>query len=267
MKATAKLFMMVMLLVITSMMMYTTNVSAYGWGFKKAKDQQPPDAGAFEAVIEGHQAFYREETDEKVIYLTFDNGYEEGYTDNVLDVLNKNKVPATFFVTGHYVESAPELVKRMADEGHIIGNHSCSHPDFTTMSDKAIKKELQQLEEAVTEITGEKGMQYVRPPRGTFDKKTLAAADQLGYSHIFWSLAFKDWETDKQQGWKYAYDEVMKQIHPGAIVLLHTVSEDNAKALDRIISDLKKEGYTFKSLDDLMIKQTLPDELYHLITD
>lgn len=232
-----------------------TEVAAYGWGYKQNNEHKRPDVGKYGDVIKNHQAIYADMTTNKDIYLTFDNGYEQGYTEKVLDILKKTEVPATFFVTGHYVKQEPELVARMVKDGHIVGNHSYYHPDFTTMSKSEVKKELTMLEEAVANVSSQKEMRYLRPPRGTFNEHTLKWADELGYVHVFWSLAFKDWETDKQKGWQYAFDQITTQIHPGAILLLHTVSADNANALEKVITHLKKEGYIFKSLDDLMIKE------------
>ncbi|MEI3613943.1 delta-lactam-biosynthetic de-N-acetylase [Pseudogracilibacillus sp. SO30301A] len=235
-------------------------VHGYGWGYKKNYDNKLPELGKFGEILKGHDAIYADlTTGDKEIYFTFDNGYEQGYTEEVLEVLKKHQVPATFFVTGHYVKTEPDLVKRMVDEGHIIGNHSYNHPDFTTMTKEQIKEELDKLEKAVANVSGQKQTMYLRPPRGTFNENTLKWATEFGYVHVFWSLAFKDWETNNQKGWKYSYDQIMTQIHPGAILLLHTVSEDNAKALDKVITQLKKDGYTCKSLDDLMKKQLVPE--------
>jgi len=226
------------------------------WGFKKSSNEQPAEAGQpLDQLLQKYGAFYKDSPDEKVLYLTFDNGYENGYTGKILDVLKKEKVPATFFVTGHYLQSATDLVKRMADEGHIIGNHSYHHPDFTQVSDSRLKEELDKVAKETEEITGKKGMKYLRPPRGVFSERTLKLAKDLGYTQVFWSLAFVDWKTDQQRGWQYSYDNMMKQAHPGCIMLLHTVSKDNADALEAAIKDLKKRGYTFKSLDDFMEKQ------------
>ena len=197
------------------------------------------------------ELFIKLDPSKKEIYLTFDNGYENGYTAQILDVLKKEKVPATFFVTGHYLETAPDLVKRMATEGHIVGNHSWSHPDLTKSSNEQMVEELEKVRKKAEELTGNKTMKYIRPPRGVFSDRTLAIAKQQGYTHAFWSLAYVDWNTDQQKGAQYAYDNIMKQMHPGAVILLHTVSKDNADALERVIQDVKKEGYTFKSLDDL----------------
>lgn len=243
-----------------SFMLGTNIVEAagYGWGYQKKNNQEIPDVGKYKEIIEGHQAYYADFSEEKNIYLTFDNGYEQGYTEEILDTLKKLNVPATFFVTGHYVKDQPALIKRMVEDGHIIGNHSHSHPDFTTLSKEEIKKELDLVKDAVAKISDQKEMNFLRPPRGTFSEKTLAHAEELGYVHVFWSVAFHDWDTNKQKGWQYAYDQIIEQIHPGAIILLHTVSEDNAKALERVIVELKRQGYQFKSLNDLLVKNNIP---------
>jgi peptidoglycan-N-acetylmuramic acid deacetylase len=235
------------------------------WGFKKGSGGRQADAGReYEQLLDKYDAFYKGSPDQKVLYLTFDNGYENGYTAKILDVLKKEKVPATFFVTGHYLESAPDLAKRMVKEGHTIGNHSWSHPDLTRVSDEQIKEELQQVKEKTAALTGQTEMHYVRPPRGILSERTLKVARDEGYYHVLWSLAFKDWQTNQQKGWKYAYDNIMAQIHPGAVILLHTVSKDNADALEKVISDLKKQGYTFKSLDDFMMKEKIKSPiLFH----
>ncbi|MGM9923614.1 MAG: delta-lactam-biosynthetic de-N-acetylase [Bacillus sp. (in: firmicutes)] len=225
---------------------------AYGWGFVKSKDGVPADAGPeLNAIVEKHGAIYKGDSAKKVLYMTFDNGYENGYTDQFLDVLKKHKVPGIFFVTGHYLKSAPELAKRMVKEGHLIGNHSWHHPDMTTQSEAQILEELRTVQEETAKLTGQKKMKYLRPPRGIFSERTLQVANDAGYTHIFWSLAYKDWDVNAQRGADYAYNEVMKQVHPGAILLIHTISKDNADALERIIVDLKKQGYTFKSIDHL----------------
>ncbi|MUV38679.1 Chitooligosaccharide deacetylase [Lentibacillus sp. JNUCC-1] len=252
------------LLLLSILPVSTAMGAGYGWGYKKNNDHTIPDVGKYKAMLDEYGAYYADHSGDKVIYLTFDNGYEEGYTGDVLDVLKEANVPAAFFVTGHYVESEPKLVKRMSDEGHIIGNHSFHHPDFTIMSKASIQEELESLESAVAEVSGQKSMKYLRPPRGTFSKDTLKWAHELGYVHVFWSLAFKDWNTDQQKGWEYAYNQVMDQVHPGAIMLLHAVSSDNAEALAKLIQDLKKDGYTFKSLDELLIKDLLPVGFYEL---
>ena len=181
-------------LTITYLFVFASNASALSntpihWGFKKARDEVPPDAGqAYNELLEKYDAFYKDTPDEKVVYLTFDNGYENGYTEKILDVLKKENVPATFFVTGHYLESAPDLVKRMVKEGHIIGNHSWSHPDFTQLNDEKIKEELDRVKEKTQELAGQKEMIFMRPPRGIFSERTLKVAKDAGYYHVFGHL-------------------------------------------------------------------------------
>lgn len=222
----------------------------YHFGFKKSKNGQPAsiDQEGFKGIIVKHGAIFLGDTSKKELYLTFDNGYENGYTAKILDTLKEKKVPAIFFVTGHYVKDQPELLKRMVAEGHLIGNHSWSHPDMTRIADDRIKTELDKVKEAVAEATGQKEMLFLRPPRGIFSERTLAVSKQLGYTNVFWSVAYKDWDTKVQRGWKYAYDNVTSQLHPGAVILLHSVSQDNAEALPKIIDDARKQGYEFKSL-------------------
>lgn len=239
-----------------------TDASSYGWGYKKGTNHQPPEVGRYGQILEENGGYYLDKSGDKVVYLTFDNGYEAGYTEAILDVLKKEDVPATFFVTGHYVRSQPDLVKRMDADGHIIGNHSNHHPDFTTISKDKMKEELTTLDRAVASITDQEKLQYMRPPKGIFNPETIRWANELGYINVFWSLAFVDWQTDQQKGWEKSYQQVMDQIHPGAIILLHTVSEDNAEALEYFISDLLKQGYKFKSLDDLVLKNTIQEELF-----
>jgi peptidoglycan-N-acetylmuramic acid deacetylase len=226
------------------------------WGIKKAENENQAEAGAkLDQIIEKYGAFYKGDPISKNIYLTFDSGYENGNTPKILDVLKKEKVPATFFVTGHFLESQKKLSKRIVKEGHIIGNHSWSHPDFTAVSAAKIQEELEKVKARTKEITGQKEMKYLRPPRGIFSERTLQITKDEGYTHVFWSLAYVDWNVKQQKGAEYAYNNIMRQIHPGAVLLLHTISKDNADALEKVIKDLKNRGYHFKSLDDFPMKK------------
>lgn len=258
--------MLSLILFATTMLQANTTVHAgsFGWGYKKNDEHKIPEIGHYRDILHQYGAYYADESGDKVVYLTFDNGYEQGYTDDILDVLKAEKVPATFFVTGHYVDSEPELVKRMVNEGHIVGNHSYHHPDLTTLTKAEMKKELEELEAKVAKITDQKQMTFMRPPKGVFNEQSLKWANDLGYVHIFWSLAFADWNTKSQKGGDYSYNQVMKQIHPGAIILLHTVSSDNAQSLSKIIKELRKQGYQLKSLNDLVLKNNLPKAIYGL---
>ncbi|MCS7459599.1 delta-lactam-biosynthetic de-N-acetylase [Paenibacillus doosanensis] len=225
----------------------------YHFGFKKSKNQQLASINeeGFKDIIQKNEAIFLGDVSRKELYLTFDNGYENGYTPKILDVLKEHKVPAIFFVTGHFVKEQPELVKRMVAEGHLIGNHSWSHPDMSQISNARLQEELAKVQTAVSSLTSQKEMHYLRPPRGIFNDRILAASKELGYTSVFWSVAYRDWEPKAQKGWKYAYDNVMGQLHPGAVILLHSVSSDNAEALGRIITAAREQGYEFKSLDQM----------------
>lgn len=232
---------------------FSANAEEFNWGFKKATDEVPPDAGAsFNELLKKYGALYKGDPKEKTIYLTFDNGYEAGFTESILNTLKQEEVSATFFLTGHYLTSATPLVKRMVEDGHIIGNHSYDHPNMANLSESQMKDEWHRFDHKLKEITGVDRTTYFRPPKGIFNEKLLAYGNELGYRHIFWSVAFVDWHEDKPQGKSYAYNELMKQLHPGAVILMHTVSSDNAEALPDFIRDAKKKGYTFKTLDDLV---------------
>ncbi|WP_420832539.1 delta-lactam-biosynthetic de-N-acetylase [Paenibacillus periandrae] len=229
----------------------------YHFGFKKSKDGKLPSIAeeGFMSILQKHGAIFLGDTEKKELYLTFDNGYENGYTAQLLNVLKDKKVPAAFFVTGHYVKDQPELVKRMAEEGHIIGNHSWSHPDMSSISAGRMKDELDKVKVEIAQLTPQREVRYLRPPRGIFSDQMLGVSQNLGYTSVFWSVAYRDWDTKKQHGWNYAYQQVMAQLHPGAVILLHSVSQDNAEAMGKIIDDARGQGYEFKSLDQMQLKQ------------
>ncbi|HWK21831.1 MAG TPA: polysaccharide deacetylase family protein [Ureibacillus sp.] len=234
------------------------NSKAYHWGFSKSKDELPVDVGAeFETILKEHGAFYSGNQHKKIIYLTFDSGFENGHTESILDTLKEENVPATFFLTGHYLTSATDLVKRMIDEGHIIGNHSYGHPDMSKLSEEELINEWKKFDKTLKELTGLKRTYYVRPPKGIFSKRDLTVGNKLGYTHIFWDTAFVDWHEDSSVGWDYAYNELMTQLHPGALILLHTVAKHNADALPKFIKAAKEKGYSFGTLDDLVMGDIL----------
>jgi peptidoglycan-N-acetylmuramic acid deacetylase len=222
----------------------------YHFGFKKSKNGAPAsiDQEGFKAILEKHGSIFLGDASTQSLYLTFDNGYENGFTPPILDVLKDKKVPAAFFVTGHYVTSQPDLLKRMVDEGHLIGNHSWGHPDMTQISNERIRDELKKVKDAVAEVTGQQDMHYMRPPRGIFNDRMLGVSREFGHTNVFWSVAYMDWDTKQQKGRQYAYDKVVAQLHPGAIILLHAVSKDNAEAMGDIIDEARRQGYEFKTL-------------------
>ena len=234
---------------------FTAEAQEYHWGFKKSSGGEPPNPGAtFESLLNKHGAIYKGKPDEKIAYLTFDNGYENGYTESILDTLKKEGAPGTFFLTGHYLRSATPLVKRMIADGHGIGNHSYGHPNMANLSTKGMEDEWKKFDTLLKDLTGLDRTIYARPPEGTFNEQLLVTGNSLGYRHIFWSVAFIDWHADKPRGRDYAYGELMAQLHPGAVILMHTVASDNAEALPSFIQDAKKAGYSFRSLDDLVME-------------
>ncbi len=220
-----------------------------GWGFKKNPGGRPEFTKAQISVMEKYNCIYMGREDEKVMYLTFDEGYENGFTATILDTLLKHNVPAAFFVTGPYLKKHGDLIGRMVNEGHIVGNHTVNHPSLPDCNTEKIKKEISELEGDFYDTYGIK-MKYIRPPMGEYSERTLKITNEMGYINVFWSFAYRDWETNNQKGAESAFNEVTKNFHNGSIILLHAVSKDNAVALDRILNEAKKQGYVWKSLDN-----------------
>ena len=186
----------------------------------------------------------------KYLYLTFDEGYENGYTDKILDVLKENQVKAAFFITGDYLKTSPQIVKRIIAEGHILGNHTQTHPSLPKLANETkIQNELKNLEEKIYSEYGYK-MKYFRPPMGEYSQFSLKCISGLGYTTVMWSFAYDDWNVNKQKGIEYAKDMIISNLHPGSIMLLHAVSKDNANVLDYVIKEARNQGYEFKSLDE-----------------
>ena len=226
----------------------TLSNKTIGWYFMKGKDHAQPTFGKDLTVpADKYDAIYLKSADEKKIYLTFDEGYENGYTGQILDTLKEKNVKAVFFITGPYLEKEKELVKRMVDEGHEVGNHTVNHPSMPSCSDEELEKEVLDLDRKFYEEYG-KSMKYLRPPMGEFSERTLSITKSLGYTNVFWSFAYRDWETDKQRGKDYAYNNVINALHPGEVMLLHAVSKDNADALSDIIDTARSMGYEFGEL-------------------
>lgn len=230
----------------------TVSANISNWGLKFNAEGTAPMGNAGKDYLKKYNAYYVGEPNDKSIYLTFDAGFENGNTANILDVLKAHDVKAAFFLVGHYLEKEPELVKRMVEEGHIVGNHTYHHPDMSKISDKeSFKKELISLEDLYKEITAQEMPKYYRPPQGKFNEENLKMANELGYKTIFWSLAYVDWYKDKQPTKDYAFSKLIPRIHPGAVVLLHSTSDTNEQILDELLTKWKELGYTFKTIDDL----------------
>ena len=234
----------------------TTNASVndnkvYAWGLVRAKNNEQPDfTKEYTDVLDNNEGIYVGNNEEKNIYLTFDEGYENGYTSQILDVLKKQNVPAAFFVTGDYVKRNEDLVQRMIDDGHIVGNHSMNHPSFATLkSEIKINEEIKELEKLVMEKFNYQ-MTFFRPPKGEYSVFSMNCIKELGYTTVLWSFAYDDWDVNKQGREEYAKKIITSNFHNGSIMLLHAVSKDNANILEDIIAQAKSEGYIFKSLDE-----------------
>ena len=226
--------------------------SAGNWGLSFPTEGEAPVGNASQADLANYDAYYLGDTGQKVIYLTFDCGYENGYTEKILDALKKHHAPAAFFVVGHMIESAPDIVRRMAAEGHVVGNHTFHHPDMSAISQQdAFQKELNSLAELYRQTTGKPLSRFYRPPQGKYSEENLKQAQALGYKTVFWSLAYVDWNTDSQPTAEQAYAKLLPRIHDGAVVLLHSTSRTNAEILDELLTKWEEMGYAFRSLEDL----------------
>lgn len=229
--------------------LYSISNKGSGWGFKKNEGRKPDIPAETTEMMTKYDTFYMDLSERKVMYLTFDEGYENGYTGQILDTLKKCKVPAAFFITGDYFDREQELVRRMYDEGHIIGNHTEHHPNLHKLENpEKMQEELKILDDKYFAAFGEH-MKYMRPPEGEYSERVLAAAQAAGYKTALWSFAYKDWQRGVENGSQYAYNAVTPYFHSGAVILLHAVSKDNADALESIINCAREQGYEFKSLD------------------
>ena len=243
-----KLLVVILLLMLSVIMVKET--FAYGFGYKKNANHIQPDIGIYKSILDKNNAIYVGDKNEKVVYLTFDCGYENGYTTMILDVLKEENINATFFITGHYVTSASDIVLRMKNDGHVVANHTNKHKNITTISKEEIIKEIKDLETMYYNLTSSNLTKFYRPPAGNFDDKSLSVVNELGYKTMFWSLAYPDWNHNNSVD--YTVKEVMSNIHSGAIILMHAVSKSNAMALKGIITELINQGYTISSTLNLI---------------
>ncbi len=227
---------------------------ADNWGLGGyGENGERPTGNVSPEELKKYDAYYISESEDKVIYLTFDAGYENGNTEPILDALKKHNVSATFFVVGHYLESAPDLVKRMVEEGHTVGNHTYTHPDMSAISSMdAFRKEMEDVENKYKEITGQDMVKFYRPPQGKYSMENLKMAQELGYHTFFWSLAYVDWYQDDQPSKEEAFEKLIGRIHPGSIVLLHSTSTTNGEILDELLGKWEDMGYRFGTLDEFV---------------
>ena len=227
-------------------------LSTGSWGLSFRQEGAPPIGNAGKDQLRQYQAAYIGNTNEKVLYLTFDAGYENGCTAKILDTLKEKQVPAAFFLVGNYIRQSPDLVRRMVAEGHTVGNHTMHHYDMSRLSDKAaFSKELTDLEALYKETVGQELPKYYRPPQGIYSEENLKMAQELGYKTLFWSLAYVDWNNDAQPTKEAAFAKLLPRTHNGAVVLLHSTSKTNAEILGELIDKWKEAGYRFGTLDEL----------------
>ena len=220
-----------------------------GWGIKRNNNHEQPDVGNVNRkILDKYQGLYMGNKEQKLVYLTFDLGYEAGYTPKILEVLKQNEVKATFFITAHYVNTQPDLVKQMIDEGHIVGNHTVNHKSMPSCSLDTIKKEVMDLHSAIYEKFGYE-MKFIRPPKGEYSERTVAYTNTLGYTSVMWSFGYDDWDEKKQGREEYGKKKILDNVHNGEIMLLHATSKDNANILEDVIKEIKNMGYEFRNID------------------
>lgn len=230
----------------------STNPESSNWGLGFSEEGKRPVGNSSIEELKKFNAYYAQDTEEKVLYLTFDVGYENGNTAIILNALKKHHAPAVFFVVGNFISQNPDLIKQIVSDGHIIGNHTMTHPDMSKISSiESFQKELQDVEQLYEKTTGKKMIKYYRPPQGIYNTDNLLMAKKLGYTTFFWSLAYVDWIQDQQPTKEEAFSKLLPRIHPGAIVLLHSTSSTNGQILDELLSQWEKMGYHFGSLKEL----------------
>lgn len=228
--------------------------SALRWYVKRNPEHRQPDLPTEFSRLSEFDGYYADRShgeDDKVVYLTFDAGYENGNVEKILDTLKEKNVPGAFFILSHFLTANPDLIDRMIDEGHLVCNHTAHHHNMARASDEEMKRELTNLEELYREQTGREIAKYYRPPEGSFKWENLAVAKELGYATVFWSFAYADWDNHRQPSVEAAMKKIRDNLHPGAVLLLHPTSDTNAKILPTLIDDLKEQGYRFGTLDEL----------------
>ena len=250
-----------LLCIFTLMPVLFTRIMAqgdsYSWYCRHVRDHVQPQADPSLLFVEELGGYYIDRRhpdangEDKVVYLTFDAGYENGNVARILDVLKEEQVPAAFFILGGLIRHAPELVRRMQAEGHLVCNHTDRHRDMSQYDDATFLAELNSLETRYRELTGASLAPYYRPPEGRFSRQNLACAQKNGYKTIFWSFAYPDWDNGRQMNAERAKEIVLENIHNGEVMLLHPTSATNAAILRDVIRELRVQGYRFGTLDEL----------------
>lgn len=225
--------------------------SGENWGLGFGESGSQPSSTESAEVMKKYGAYYVGDAKKKVLYLTFDCGYENGNTPAILKALKKHNVKATFFVVGHFLKENNDLIKQIVKEGHTIGNHTYNHPNIIGMNKEKFESELMQVEDLYKEITGKEMTKYYRPPQGKYNVENLQMAQAKGYKTFYWSLAYVDWNVDAQPTKEEAFEKLLSRVHPGAIVLLHNTSKTNGEILDELLGKWEEMGYSFGKLGDL----------------
>lgn len=259
MKDKVKRYVFVLGLLIVSIVQFTLASQAnelsneiLAWGFRRGENHTQPvlDSKSLK-VIEKYNGIAMGNANDKYVYLTFDAGYEAGYTESILNTLAENDVTAAFFITGHYLNTAGDLVKKMIEGGNVVGNHTVNHKCLPNLSNEEIKEEVMKLHNAVYEKTGYE-MTFFRPPKGEFSERTTDYINSLGYISVLWSSAYDDWDKTKQGREEYGKKKILDNLHNGAVILLHSTSKDNSVILDSLIKEIKNQGYEIRSLNDFV---------------
>ena len=223
------------------------------WGLGCGESGIQPIGNASPEELRKYNTYFIGNGDDKVIYLTFDCGYENGNTEKILEALKKHDVKANFFVVGHFLETSPDLVRKMVEEGHTVGNHTYHHPDMSEIADvSSFQKEVEDVKLLYEEITDKEMVKFYRPPQGKYSESNLKMAKELGYYTFYWSLAYVDWGPDNQPTKEEAFEKLTGRIHPGAVVLLHNTSKTNGEILDELLTKWEEMGYHFGTLDELI---------------
>ena len=231
---------------------YGSMLPTGSWGLSFRQEGAAPIGNAGVDQLWQYDAAYMGDTTQKVLYLTFDAGYENGCTEKILDTLKKHDVKAAFFLVGNYIEKNADLVRRMAQEGHTVANHTMHHYDMSKLSDEAaFTRELTDLEALYKETTGQEMAKFYRPPQGIYSEENLKMAQKAGYKTVFWSLAYVDWNNDAQPTAEQAFSKLLPRTHDGAVILLHSTSQTNAEILDELLTKWKEMGYSFATVDAL----------------
>jgi len=240
-----KIVVIVFVMLISFFVFNYRKVEAYGFGFKRNNEHQIPDIGFYKKILDNNNGYYV--GDPQNVYLTFDVGYDNGYLEQYLDILKEENVKATFFVTGDFVKRFSSLLVRIYEDGHLICNHSYSHRPINKLSASELEADLLKLENAYFDVIGSKMTKIFRPPEGQFDEKSLNTLSKLGYKTVFWSIAHVDWKNSKDN----SYKNVVDNLHDGAIILLHTVNQDNYQNLSNIIKVIRENGYELSTVDKI----------------